>query len=170
MPQIEEFVRTLILGNSGSGKSWLSERLAAALQVRAVDLDSVHWEPSDYRNAREKQLAIEMVRQISAGSTWVIEGVYGWLAQEALPQATALIWLDIPVADCLKNIGGRGPRRGGDDTAFTALLRWAEEYPTRQSSSSFAGHERLFQDFSKRRLRLRSHGEVNEFLAAIQRL
>lgn len=34
--------RTLIIGNSGSGKSWLAERLASQLQIPWVDLDAIH--------------------------------------------------------------------------------------------------------------------------------
>ena len=115
--------RTLILGNSGSGKSWLAFRIAEALGCKAVDLDAIHWEPGSYGVARDKQVAIDMVRQEASGPAWVIEGVFGWLAQEALLRATALIWLDLPVNECLDNIRQRGLRRGGDAAATQLRLR-----------------------------------------------
>jgi hypothetical protein len=37
-----------------------------------------------------------MVADATAESKWIIEGVYGWLAELALPRATSLIWLDLP--------------------------------------------------------------------------
>jgi adenylate kinase family enzyme len=162
-----DFIRTLVLGNSGSGKSWLSAQLTRTLGTRATDLDAIHWEPDGYNVAREKQFAIAMVRQISEGETWIIEGVYGWLAREAAPRATAMIWLDIVGDECLDNLRERGLRRGGDEASFTALLSWATDYSKRQTSSSFAGHELLFMAFDGRKVRLRSRRDIAEFIEAL---
>ena len=46
--------RVVIVGNAGSGKSWLAERLAHALSVTAIDLDLIHWLPGGYNAARER--------------------------------------------------------------------------------------------------------------------
>ncbi len=92
------FDRTLIIGNSGSGKTWRSLRLAETLGTEAVERDGIHWEPGGCNVARDKKLAIEAVRQSGANPAWIIEGVYGWLAQGATSRATGLIWLDIPVS------------------------------------------------------------------------
>jgi hypothetical protein len=50
---------------------------------------------------REPAVAVDMVRTRAADDAWVIEGVFGWLANGALPRATALIWLDVPVEECI---------------------------------------------------------------------
>ncbi|NPE61243.1 hypothetical protein HLB27_09135 [Dickeya dadantii] len=137
--------RTLIMGNSGSGKSWLAEQLAARLQAPAIDLDLINWEPGGYGQARERELVKAEARELAQAECWIMEGVYGWLMQEVVQQATALIWLDIPVDECLNNIRQRGLRRGGDEAALAELLRWAGEYRERQSNSSFSGHQRVFE-------------------------
>jgi adenylate kinase family enzyme len=36
-------LRTLIIGNSGSGKSSLAERLGALIHAPTFDLDLIHW-------------------------------------------------------------------------------------------------------------------------------
>ena len=164
------FRRTIILGNSGSGKSWLSARLAAALGADALDLDSIHWEPGGYDVPRDKQLSIDLVRRSAARPTWVIEGVYGWLAQEALPTATALIWLDLPVDACIENLRQRGMRGLGTEAGFEALLGWAADYPHRQTSSSYAGHERIFGLIPGPGFRLRSRADVERFSADVSRM
>ena len=73
--------RILVIGNGGSGKSWLSTRMAEMLATEALDLDEIHWEPGGYNTPRDPRLCIEMVRQASARPDWIIEGVYGWLAR-----------------------------------------------------------------------------------------
>lgn len=158
--------RTLIVGNSGSGKSWLAGRLAERLGIDALDLDAVHWEPGGYAVARDKQAALTRVRAAAAAPNWIIEGVYGWLAEAAAPEATALIWLAMPRGECLDNLRRRGLRRGGDEEAFQALLAWAENYDARETSSSYAGHAALFSAFPRRKLRLSSRREIVQFLAS----
>jgi adenylate kinase family enzyme len=79
--------RTVILGNGGSGKSWLAERLADQLALRAIDLDLVHWLPGGFNDRRDPKEACAAVRQLAAEDRWIIEGVYGSLAREALPRA-----------------------------------------------------------------------------------
>jgi energy-coupling factor transporter ATP-binding protein EcfA2 len=164
------FVRTLILGNSGSGKSRLSKRLAATLETDVIDLDGFHWEPGSYGRARDKGVCLEMTRQSASRPRWVIEGVYGWLALEVVSNATALILIDIPVNECIANLRQRGLRGGGDEAAFRALIAWAADYPYRQTSSSRAGHERIFGRFPHRKLRISSREEMDLFLTSVHGL
>jgi len=156
--------RTLVLGNSGSGKSWLAAQMAEVLWSKTIDLDTIHWEPGGYNVPRDKQIALDMVRQEASRPAWIIEGVYGWLAQEALPQATALIWLDLPVGQCVDNLRQRGLQRGGDAASFEALLAWATDYPHRHTSSSLEGHKRTFASFPGHKLRLQTREQVTDFM------
>jgi len=160
------YQRTVIVGNSGSGKSWLAVRLAQVINGAAIDLDAVHWEPGGYGRRRDAETARAMVREAAAGERWVIEGVYGWLAQEALLRATALIWLDLPEAECIANLRRRGLRGGGDEESFAALIAWAGEYRMRENANSFKGHGMLFGAFARARLRLVSREEIADFLAS----
>jgi hypothetical protein len=165
----EDFARILILGNSGSGKSWLSRELGERLKIMATDLDEVHWEPGGFSVPRDKDAAKATVRQIASQEIWIIEGVYGWLAQESLSRATALIWLDMPLEQCLDDLRRRGPSPGGDEKSFAALLSWGAAYQERQTSSSLMGHGRLFTAFRGWKRRMCSRQEAREFLAGIKR-
>jgi hypothetical protein len=118
----EDFARVLIFGNSGSGKSWLSRELGERLKIAPIDLDTVHWEPGGVQVPRDNEVARAIVRQIASHDIWIMKGVYGWLAQEILSRATALIWLDMPMEDCLDNLRSRGPNPGSDEKSFAALL------------------------------------------------
>jgi adenylate kinase family enzyme len=160
--------RTVVIGNGGSGKSTLGERLAALANVPAIDLDLLHWEGDGYSTKREEAVAREMVREAAAAPGWVIEGVYGWLAAVAAPRATALVWLDMPWAVCREGLLARGLRRGGTEADFAELMAWAEAYWTRQNSNSFAGHLRLFESFPGAKRRLRDRDETELLLAELR--
>lgn len=156
--------RTLIVGNSGSGKSWLAERIANRLGSPCVDLDSIHWLPGGYNVARARNDAVQLLRDAAKAVRWVIEGIYGSLVNEVCGDSTALIWLCLDEAECVQNIRQRGIRRGGDRARFAALLDWASTYRSRPGSSSYIGHQELFDEYSSDKRILRSRDEVMAFL------
>ena len=155
--------RTLIIGNSGSGKSWLAERLAGELQVPWVDLDSIYWLSDEHSIARPRGDALAMARIAASEERWVIEGVYGWMASELIHRATALIWLCAEDEECVANIRQREARRDDDDELLIALLNWAGSYRTRDDSSGFAVHQRLFDGYTGARFQLVNRAEITDF-------
>jgi adenylate kinase family enzyme len=160
--------RAVIIGNSGSGKSTLAERLAALAGVPVIDLDLLHWEENGYAARREENAARQLVQAAAAQPRWVIEGVYGWLAEVAIPKATAMIWLDVPWGVCRESLLARGQRRGGTEADFAKLMTWAEAYWERQTPSSFAGHLRLFESFPGAKRRFHRRQETQLFLAGLR--
>ncbi|EAY71753.1 hypothetical protein BDAG_04599 [Burkholderia dolosa AU0158] len=157
-------LRTLIVGNSGSGKSWLAERIAGRMGSTCIDLDSIHWLPGGYNVARERNEAVRLLRDAAKAERWVIEGIYGSLVDEIRTDSTALIWLCLDEGECIENIRRRGIRRGGDAASFAALLDWAATYRSRQGSSSYIGHQKLFDDYGADKQVLRSRGAISAFL------
>jgi adenylate kinase family enzyme len=155
--------RTLVIGNCGSGKSWLAAHIAKHLRATWVDLDLIHWLPGGCDVMRDREEAIELAAHASQADRWVIEGIYGWLVEPVQPRATTLVWLCIDEGECAANIRQRGMRRNGSAESFDALLQWAQTYRTRSGSSSYAAHEAIFNGFAGEKKQLRSRAEVTDF-------
>ena len=159
-----DLTRTLIIGNSGSGKSWLAQRLAEQLRVPWSDLDRIHWLSDEHSLARPRNEALGMARRAASEERWVIEGVYGWIISEILHRATTLIWLCIDDVDCSANIRRRETQ---DDERLVALLEWASSYCTREDSSGFSAHKRLFEGFAGSRIQLMDQKEITDFASQV---
>lgn len=159
LPGLDRGSRLVILGNSGAGKSTLARALGEATGLPVHSLDPIRWERPGVR--RETEAALRAVRAVAATDAWIVEGVFGWLAEAALPAATHLVWLDLPLEECRAGLERRGPAPDGAPGAFAELLRWADEYETRATSSSRAGHAALFDGFGGRRLRLRRRPDLS---------
>ncbi|QXH62908.1 adenylate kinase [Pseudomonas azerbaijanorientalis] len=159
-----DLTRTLIIGNSGSGKSWLAQRLAEQLREPWTDLDRIHWLSDEHSIARPRNEALGMARIAADEERWLIEGVYGWIASELLSRATALIWLSLGDEDCVANIRRRETQ---DDERLVALLEWAGSYRKRDDSSGFAAHQRLFEGFTGSKIQLMDWKEITDFASEV---
>jgi adenylate kinase family enzyme len=153
-------LRTLVIGNSGSGESPLDEGLGALIDAPVFDLDLIHWIDNGFGAKQEEDVARQKVANLTATERWVIEGEYRWLAEVAVPRAPALICLDIPWKVSQEGLLAPGRRRGRTEVDFSELLNWAEAYWDRRTATSFNGHQRLFKDFSAAKLRIRTRKEA----------
>lgn len=72
----KDLLRTIIIGNSGSGRSWLAERLSDASARHVTDLDDVHWLPEAYDAKRERETAIERAVAAARAQSKIDCGVY----------------------------------------------------------------------------------------------
>jgi adenylate kinase family enzyme len=160
--------RIVIIGNSGAGKSRLADALANFVRVPVIDLDLLHWEEDGYGRKRNEDAARQMTLEVSNQPRWIIEGVFGSLAEVALPKATGLIWLDLPWSLCRAGLLARGQRRGATVQDAADLMTWAEAYWTRQTPSSFAGHSKIFNDFSGTKFRLENREQIAQLLANLR--
>jgi adenylate kinase family enzyme len=162
--------RIAIIGNSGSGKSHLAKSLATLHSLPVVHLDRIFWMPGGFNEKKSKDEAILEVEQKRKENSWIVEGVFGELAELFLPQAQMLIYLDMDWATCQSGLKSRGSESSRQmdpieaEENFRKLLLWAEQYWTRIGSCSHAGHLRLFSDFTGTKLKFTSRAEVDEFL------
>lgn len=162
------FDRLLIMGNGGSGKTWLARNLAQCLGLQVIHLDDLHWEPGNYGVARDRALRDKLVINAATDDRWIMEGVYGQLANMVLGRVTTLIWLDLPEEECLANVRQRGIQGGGGVTRFQNLLNWVAEYRIRKNNwNSYEAHQQLFDKYQGPKARLKSRAETTSYLNSV---
>ncbi|USH04256.1 AAA family ATPase [Grimontia kaedaensis] len=163
--------KILIIGNSGSGKTWLSKQLSQKLQLQEVNLDSIVWEPGGYNRKRSPEVIENEIVSLRSQHGWVVEGVFGALAEQLIPSADMLLFLDLEWSVCESSLYARGSESSKQldvekaEKNFLELLSWASEYPVRESKSSLKFHQKLFSDFRGNKRRFTSRSQVNEFVA-----
>jgi adenylate kinase family enzyme len=86
--------RSIVVGNSGSGKTTFARELAAKLNQPYVELDVLHWLPG-WRE-RPREVFASLIEQATAGDRWVVDGNYGKMREHTThwSRATAVVWLN----------------------------------------------------------------------------
>lgn len=154
-------MRVLILGNSGSGKSWKARELAAQHQLPHLDLDTIVWVPGLVAVARPLDDAFADVRSFAQSRPdWVIEGCYGDFIEAVLPYCSELVFMNPGKDACLANNRKRPweahkyDSQEKQDSMLPFLLDWVGKYYERDDPCSYHYHRRVFDEFGGTRREL----------------
>ena len=87
-----------IIGGSGSGKTYLADKLSKEYGITHYDLDELQWDnkADSYgvkRNAEERQ---EILEDILENEQWIIEGVYYKWCKQCFADADKIYLLQVP--------------------------------------------------------------------------
>ncbi|WP_426369822.1 AAA family ATPase [Pseudocolwellia sp. HL-MZ7] len=151
--------QTLIFGNSGSGKSTLAKTLSEQNNVAHLDLDTIAWQPFTAEQTIPTRMPLTeseaLIKNFLAQhNSWVIEGCYSDLLELLLDKAQELVFLNLPVDECIVNAKNRAwePHKYESEAAQNAnldmLINWISEYPNRDDHFSQKSHLVLFDRFS----------------------
>lgn len=88
-----------VIGSGGAGKSTLARRLGEILGMEVIHLDALHWKPGWV--ATPKQEWREIVEELAARDTWIIDGNYGATLDVRLAAADTVVFLDFSRSVCL---------------------------------------------------------------------
>lgn len=166
--------KVIIIGNSGSGKTWLGRRLASLNNMSCFELDNIFWEPGGFSIKRKASDVEADLKKIQILSEWVAEGVFGHIVDNLISYADTLIYLDMPWEECEANLMSRGSESSMQsepvkaEENFWKLLKWSSEYSTRDGKSSKKYHSIVFKNFSGRKVLLQDRDAINRFLNIIE--
>jgi len=169
--------RVVVFGTTGSGKSWLAERLAARDGLRVVELDALFW-GRDWQPAPD-ELFRHRVERETRDEGWIVVGNYAQVRDLTWRAADTLVWLDLPFPLVMWRLLRRTVRRAitreelwgtGNHESFRlvffsrhSILLWAIK--THKRNRARFAVECEFLGKEKTVVRLRSAREVERFLA-----
>jgi len=153
--------KVLIFGNSGSGKSTFAKKLTQTDGLRHLDLDSLAWQdtvPPKRKSLIESEQ--EILAFIQSNESWAIEGGYVDLLEMAKPHANELIFLNLPVDDCIANAKTRPwephkyDSKQAQDANLEMLLGWIADYYERYDPFSSMSHTEFYENFLGKKIML----------------
>ena len=158
-----------IIGVSGSGKTYMANRLAKKNGVLHFDLDDVFWDNSaSYGTKRAANERDRLLTEILDNENWIIEGVfYDWV-DKCFENADVIYVLDIKPKIYKRRIIKRFLRRklklepGKKETvkSLIALLKWTDRF----QRINLVEIKKKLQTYSSKTIYLHSVQEVNEII------
>lgn len=151
--------KILIFGNSGSGKSTIAKELCDSGDLQHLDLDTIAWQdcvPPQRKPLNESAAIISGF--VRSCNEWVIEGCYTDLLEKALPYASEIIFMNLPVTACIANAKRRPwephkyESKQAQDANLDMLIEWIAHYDTRNDTFSASAHLALYESFSGKKV------------------
>jgi adenylate kinase family enzyme len=101
--------RVVVFGTTGSGKSWLANRLAEREGLRVIELDALFW-GRGWQPAPDDLFRHRVERETRDGG-WIVVGNYSQVRDLTWHPADTLIWFDLPLRVVLWRLFWRTMRR-----------------------------------------------------------
>lgn len=166
-PACANFVRFILLGNAGAGKSTMARRLIGRSRIPRLSLDEIAWGVGTARRPLSESLE-QLGRFLADNDQWIVEGCYSDLVEAALPNCTELHFLNPGVDVCVEHCRRRPwePGKFGSAAEQNAMLdqliAWVREYDTRDDEYGLKRHRKIFDDFTGAKREYASVAAYNE--------
>lgn len=170
--QGNEVNKIIILGSAGSGKSYLSKKIAEHTGFPLTHLDNEYWNIGWVPTPKVEW--VDKIKNMIQGDQWIIDGNYNSTLELRYKAADCIIFLDMNRFLCIYNVWKRHGKKRSDlpeyleekkDKEFLEFLVWIWNYKKRERDRILQLHkeypEKLF-------LVLKSRKAVNRFIKSIK--
>lgn len=110
--KLSGYNRIIIVGNNGSGKSYLSRELSTITGLPLVHLDIEFWGPNWQQPPKEEW--INRQKKLVSNETWIIEGNHTGTMELRFERADLIIFLDVNRIVCLTSVFKRLGKKRSD--------------------------------------------------------
>ncbi len=158
--------KILIIGNSGTGKTYLSTIIGEKLFIVPYHLDTLFCMPNDLKEKHDFSNVLFKLKEIVKLTEWLIEGIYADAATFLIDYSTHLIWLDLDWDICKQNLLNRGIDNNDNfsekelNNDFEDLLYWASTYSTRSGESSRQEHQQIYNSATCKKIQIKNLSEI----------
>ena len=113
---ILEYDRIIIVGNNGSGKSYLSKKLSAITGLKLIHLDVEFWRPNWVKTPKEEWVEKQM--DFVSTEKWIIDGNHTDTMELRFKATDLVIFLDINRYVCLSSVILRNGKKRSDTPPY----------------------------------------------------
>ena len=166
--------RIIIVGVSGSGKTYTAKKLGKLLNIHSYDLDEYYWNPNWQK--KDRQEFTNTVTKIVSAETWIVSGNFSSFDQAIWQRCDSVIWLDYSFFRCLaqslkrslKRIVYKIPCCNGNYETFSQLFFSRNSiilWVLRSYNKRRAFYSEIFNDLSNKKtlIRFQSPKETNKW-------
>ncbi len=174
---MKKIKRIAIIGNAGSGKSTLSQKLHKITNLPIYYLDQYYWKPRWVRT--EPYEYKKMHDAICDKQEWIIDGINLRVMEYRIQRADMVIFLDIPRYLCFYRIFKRTFKNYGKETPSSAkgcperfnweyikFLKWVWDFKKKYPAKI---QEFLSQYPEKQSYIFKSQPEVYAFIESVKK-
>jgi adenylate kinase family enzyme len=165
-----KYNRIILIGCMGSGKSWLSKRIAEITGYSLFHLDVEHWKPGWVMSSKEEKIARQ--QEIINGDKWIIDGTYGSTMELRFAAADLIIYLEINRLVCIWSAAKRTGKKRSDlpdyleepkifNKDFFQFCKWIWQFPKDNKKKNLGLHEKYPE---KEFLHIKSRRKVKSLL------
>lgn len=97
--------RIIVIGPSGSGKSYFAKQLAKLTGLLLFHLDNIFWN-SDRTHITREEFDVKLIKILETDS-WIIDGDYSRTYELRMKYADTIYFLDFPLEAALKGVESR---------------------------------------------------------------
>lgn len=147
--EISNFSRIIVVGNCGSGKSFLSKALSDLTGLPLIHLDVEYWRPNWEETPKEEW--IEKQKEFISSEKWIIDGNYKSTMEIRFKAADLVIFLDINRFVCLFSALKRHGKKRSDlpqyleekfDLEFLQFCKWIWSFSKKGKPAIMDLHKR----------------------------
>lgn len=110
--RIESYKRIVVVGNNGSGKSYLSRELAKITGLPLTHLDAVYWKPNWEQPTRDEW--IQLQSKLTSNNKWIMDGNHTSTMDIRFRKADLIIFINEKRFMCLLNVLRRSRTKRAD--------------------------------------------------------
>ncbi len=107
-----KYQRIMVVGNNGSGKSFLSKELAAVTGLPCIHLDKIYWKPHWQQPSKKEWISIQ--EKLMKAPQWIMDGNHHHTMEIRFKEAELIIFLNINIFLCLTSVFRRKGKKRDD--------------------------------------------------------
>jgi adenylate kinase family enzyme len=167
-----KFKRIIIIGSPGSGKSYLSKKIAEITHYPLIHLDNEYWQPGWITTPREEW--IDKQKKMISAKQWIIDGNYHSSIELRFEACDIAIFLDMNRITCILSAIRRHGKKRSDlpeyceekfDKEFRDFLIYIWNFPKANKQKIM----NLHQTYSEKPfIIMKNRREVKKFIKTIK--